>query len=797
MKIEKLLMVAFASLSLVGFLSAAEETKKVWNISDYGAQEGDFLQTAAIQRAIDACYQAGGGEVRVPAGFYRTGGIRLRSRVTLHLMSGAVLEGSRDPEDYEVWRNDTLEPIPPMTEADKKKTRSAVPQSRWCNGLIRAYGAHDVAIIGEPYSLINGQNCFDAQGEEGYRGPHAISMWYCTNVVLRGYTIKDSANWAHAIFNSSNITARTLTVLGGHDGFDVRTCDDVTVEKCVFKTGDDAIAGFDNIGVTIRDCVLDTCCSALRFGGTDVLVENCTAEPGAWGFRGSMPMELRRQSINDGAKCRRLMHTDFLYYCDYRAVIRRPPGNILIRNCTFTNPDSVFELNFGRHIWCCNRSLSSITYENCTFDGVDRPLYIHGDLVEPLEIMLRNCTVVARKGFEDKAAITARNYKAIRLENTDWKGFTRPRIEARTKGEISIKGGTPLEIVPVEQEKKTVVGAVNWDCSLPSGTWFGRYATTSLSPAKYRHATPYYADVKGSAKIDYHWRDVKEYEREMQYAIDAGIDYFAYCWYGETKGKNLPPLTKSAGACCDGTVCELVYARQLHMKSALRNKLKLCAILVPVHPYLDEELDALAKATKESSYQRIEGRPLVYLFSGTQGDIVARLRAAFRRQRANDPFIVLQRNLPNKAAAIAEGVQALSAYNDGKNGIDTFAQQNAHTLANNARRAATGMPVVPAFTLGWDPSPRVDNPVPWTSYPATNYMQVASEPELLKGAQEMADWIKANRASCPTGHVLAFAWNEFEEGAWICPTWRADGQPDTSRLQTFRKVVDLWRKELD
>lgn len=239
----------------------------VWNVADFGAREADTLQTEAIQRAIDACFTAGGGEVRVPEGVYYTGGIRLRSRVTLHLMSGAVLKGSRNPDDYEGWRADTLDPIPPATAATNGLPRSSVPQSRWCNGLIRAYGAHDIAIIGEPHSVIDGQNCFDPTGEEKYRGPHAISMWYCTNVVLRGYTVCDSANWAHAIFNSSNIAARALKVMGGHDGFDVRTCDDVRVESCVFQTGDDGIAGFDNIGVVVRDCVLDSACSAFRRDG--------------------------------------------------------------------------------------------------------------------------------------------------------------------------------------------------------------------------------------------------------------------------------------------------------------------------------------------------------------------------------------------------------------------------------------------------------------------------------------------------------------------------------------------------
>lgn len=421
----------------------------VWNVADFGAREADTLQTEAIQRAIDACFTAGGGEVRVPEGVYYTGGIRLRSRVTLHLMSGAVLKGSRNPDDYEGWRADTLDPIPPATAATNGLPRSSVPQSRWCNGLIRAYGAHDIAIIGEPHSVIDGQNCFDPTGEEKYRGPHAISMWYCTNVVLRGYTVCDCANWAHAIFNSSNIAARALKVMGGHDGFDVRTCDDVRVESCVFQTGDDGIAGFDNIGVVVRDCVLDSACSAFRFGGTDVLIENCRGTgPAPYGFRGGLPMETRRQSLNDGARTRHNLKNAFLYYCDFRAVIRRPPGNILMRNCTFTNPDRVFSLDFdGKHRWCCNRSLNSITFENCTFDGVAGPLNIHGDANEPLTLTMRNCTVTARPGAGNQAAVSARNFRAIRLENTVWKGFARPRVVAHTPGEVSVQGGTPLETV--------------------------------------------------------------------------------------------------------------------------------------------------------------------------------------------------------------------------------------------------------------------------------------------------------------------------------------------------------------
>ena len=82
---------------------------KKYNILDYGAVPGAAgMQHGAIQAAIDACFGAGGGEVVIPAGTFRAGGIRLRSNVTLHLLTGAVLLGSRDPEDYFILENDTV-----------------------------------------------------------------------------------------------------------------------------------------------------------------------------------------------------------------------------------------------------------------------------------------------------------------------------------------------------------------------------------------------------------------------------------------------------------------------------------------------------------------------------------------------------------------------------------------------------------------------------------------------------------------------------------------------------------------
>lgn len=339
------------------------------------------------------------------------------------------------------------------------------------------------------------------------------------------------------------------------------------------------------------------------------------------------------------------------------------------------------------------------------------------------------------------------------------------------------------------QDREPVIGVVNWDCSLPSNTYFGYYATSSLSPDKYRYCTPYYADVLGPDRIDYHWRGVREYEMEMQFAIDAGIDYFAYCWYGETPGKRLPALVSGQAKCCDATVYELANARQLHMQSSLRDKLKLCAILVVSHPFSDEEIGNLARTMKEACYQKVSGRPLVYLYGG-RGDnarIVPRVRSACANAGSGEPFIVVLADSKFETEG-ESAVQAISQYNDCCfNGADN-AGQHRHAIEKNAARMATGMEIVPVFTSGWDPSPRVDHPVPWCTYPDVPYMKPETPEEFVAAGKEFADWAVANKSAWPSGHFLTFAWNEFEEGAWICPTWTPDG-PDVSRVKAFREIV--------
>jgi hypothetical protein len=421
----------------------------ILNIIDYGAKPNGELCTEQIQRAIDDCFLQGGGEVVIPSGEFVIGGLRLRSNVTLHLLENAILKGSIDPEEYCTYLQDKIEPISKAEIESFVPTfnlvegvtvcRSAYPYSRWNNAMIRAINAKNIAIIGEKGSKIDGQNCYDPLGEENYRGPHAINMWFCENITLRGYTIQDSANWAHAIHNSKNIMAKNLTVLAGHDGFDVRTCDDILVEDCRFLTGDDCIAGFDNIAVVIRNCYFESACSMLRFGGTDVLVENCQGKaPATYGFRGFLSMEDKKNRSNHTENCRHSCHNVFLYYCDNRAKIRNAPGNIVIKNSNFTGTDSVMRLPFG-HVWCCNRSLDDITFENCVIEGVYIPMQFQCPANEPLTLTMKNCKITPREGWQDMHFIEGENVEKIHLQKVDMTAFKNPRILCNPQPEIIIE----------------------------------------------------------------------------------------------------------------------------------------------------------------------------------------------------------------------------------------------------------------------------------------------------------------------------------------------------------------------
>ena len=75
--------------------------RHTFDVRAFGAAgDGKAKDTAAVQKAIDACNDARGGIVYFPPGEYVTGTLVLKSNVTLHLHVSATILGSTQLADH-------------------------------------------------------------------------------------------------------------------------------------------------------------------------------------------------------------------------------------------------------------------------------------------------------------------------------------------------------------------------------------------------------------------------------------------------------------------------------------------------------------------------------------------------------------------------------------------------------------------------------------------------------------------------------------------------------------------------
>ena len=248
-------------IALMGLLTLASTASAFaanrFDIHERGAKgDGQALDTAAIQRALDDCAASGGGTVVFPPGRYVSGTIRLRTGVTLHLEAGARLIGTTNLAHY-------AQPTPPAFMPEAK-------WGKWHRGLIVGENVEDVAITGT--GTIDGNKVFDPTGEERMRGPHGIVLVNCRRFTLRDVTIVDAANYAMFFQVSDDVEIRDVKFVGGWDGVHwrgapERWCQNVNIIGCQFFTGDDAIAGRYWNNTVIKDCLINSSCNGIRLIG--------------------------------------------------------------------------------------------------------------------------------------------------------------------------------------------------------------------------------------------------------------------------------------------------------------------------------------------------------------------------------------------------------------------------------------------------------------------------------------------------------------------------------------------------
>lgn len=382
-------------------------------ITDYGVSvDSRELQTAKLQAVLDMCRE-GGGRVVFPRGKYHTAALRMWSDTTLYLERGAELYGSDDCELYEVFaipehvemRSD-LEMIPEYFPAKLRNT--------YRRAILTAYGEKNISIIGEPGSVIDGVNCYDPDGEEKYRGPHAIFLSCCENVHLEGYTVRHSGNFLHEANNCRNLTMRKVTCLGGSDGIHLHCTEDTVIEDCVFKTGDDCVAGINIKNMILRRCILNSSCNLFRIGGVGIHIEDTYAYgPGYYPHRQTVVqgknLELPREAGRH----------NLLYVLNYFASGYYPhtPSDIHFKNCLIENAKGILyyradtpPIQWGAH-------LGELTFENVRFTGLGQVSAPMASDEEPLTIKMKNTTVEFCEDATDTEPFVLGEDSHIRIES--------------------------------------------------------------------------------------------------------------------------------------------------------------------------------------------------------------------------------------------------------------------------------------------------------------------------------------------------------------------------------------------
>ena len=332
---------------------------------------------------------------------------------------------------------------------------------------------------------------------------------------------------------------------------------------------------------------------------------------------------------------------------------------------------------------------------------------------------------------------------------------------------------------------RPLVGAIRWD----AWTDWDLYANT-LAPPEWYYRLPFYARVLGEGKVEVRCDRGEVMDQEITYAREAGLDYWAWVWYD--------PWHEEA------TELHMNACLDIYRASPLRADINYCLIGGSYWStrHWEDTVACLVAMFREPNYQKVLGnRPLFYYFMAEV--TVAHFGAAERARAAMDElrsecvkaglgpaYIVGLCFWPDKGARAVDevGFDAMGSYCNpgGADGKELPYEQLAglnRWFWEECRR--TGKPFVPPVNSGWDYRPLIGEQFPDRD-PRGNWYTHATPSELAAHLKAALSWTRANSSVCQADTVLVYAWNEFAEGGWICPTL-SEG---AARLEAIGSVLN-------